>query len=62
MTTTQANIDGGRTWHFRALDPDQQSQVLRRLSLAGQFPYTIASATGLSVEQVLLLLAQEQSA
>ena len=50
--------DAARMAHFHALDHDQQAQAIRGLHLTGQSPHTIARTTGLSDEQVQLLLEQ----
>jgi hypothetical protein len=52
--------DVARMQHFRALEHDQQLQAIRRLGIAGQSPQTIARATGLSVEAIASLLAEEE--
>lgn len=44
--------------HFHALDQDQQVAAIRRLAVAGQSVFTIAQATGLSVEMIRLLLEE----
>lgn len=45
--------------HFRAMPHDQQVQAIRRLAAAGQGDHTIARATGLSVEMVRRVLAEQ---
>jgi hypothetical protein len=42
--------------HFLLLDHDQQAQAVRRLAASGLRDYTIATATGLTVEQVRRIL------
>lgn len=37
--------------HFLLLDRNQQAQAIRRLVASGMSEHTVASATGLSVEQ-----------
>ena len=46
--------------HFLLLDRDQQIQTIRRLIASGMNEYTVASACGLSVEQVRKILAEQQ--
>jgi hypothetical protein len=53
---TAAGSSSARMRHFHALDREQQVKAIRRLAAAGQGAHTIAHATGLSVEQVRLLL------
>jgi hypothetical protein len=45
--------------HFHSLDRDQQAQAIRRLAASGQGDHTIAHATGLSVEQIRRVLAEQ---
>ena len=47
--------------HFLLLDRDQQEQAIRRLVAAGMSEHTVASVTGLSVEQVRRVLAEANS-
>lgn len=51
-----------RMAHFLALDPDQEAQAIGRLAASGASPYAIASATGLSVEMIRRLLAEQKAA
>lgn len=45
--------------HFHVLDQDQQAAAIRRLAATGQGEHTIAHATGLSVEQIRRVLAEQ---
>ncbi|HXR91077.1 MAG TPA: hypothetical protein VN750_12460 [Steroidobacteraceae bacterium] len=47
--------------HFVTLDQAQQAEAIRRLHAAGQTPHTIAAATGLSVEQIGIILAEARA-
>jgi hypothetical protein len=42
--------------HFHAMPQAKQEAAIRRLAAAGQSAYTIAAATGLSVEQIRRVL------
>jgi hypothetical protein len=66
----QTVTDGGRGFnigwsadprmvHFRVLSQPEQAGAIRRLAAAGHSAHAIASATGLSVEQVRQVLAEE---
>jgi DNA invertase Pin-like site-specific DNA recombinase len=44
--------------HFLLLDREQQESAIRRLAAAGMPEYTIATATGLSVEQVRRVIGE----
>ena len=46
--------------HFLLLDREQQESAIRRLVASGMAEYTIATATGLSLEQVRNVLADRQ--
>jgi DNA invertase Pin-like site-specific DNA recombinase len=48
--------------HFHALSCHEQAQAIRDLAASGQGKHTIADATGLSVEQVRRVLAQQEAA
>lgn len=48
--------------HFTTLDRDQKAQAIRRLAAIGQSEYTIASATGLAVEFIRRVLAEQEAA
>jgi hypothetical protein len=48
--------------HFLLLDRDAQESAIRRLAASGMRDYTIAAATGLSVEQVRRILGTTQTA
>jgi DNA invertase Pin-like site-specific DNA recombinase len=48
--------------HFLLLDREQQESAIRRLIASGMPEHTIATATGLSVEQVRRVLSQQPSA
>jgi hypothetical protein len=48
--------------HFHALDREQQAEAIRRLAAAGQGEHTIAHATGLSVEMIRRVLAEQAAA
>ncbi len=50
-------LDSARMLHFRALEHEQQTEAIRRLAAMGQSEFTIARATGLSVEMVKRILA-----
>lgn len=52
------DMDALARMHFHALDQDQQVAAIRRLAIAGQSVFTIAQATGLSVEMIRLLLGE----
>jgi hypothetical protein len=54
--------DADRMLHFRALHRDQQLEAIRRLANAGQSEHTIAGATGLSVEMIRRILAEQETA
>jgi hypothetical protein len=55
------NADDTRMQHFRCLDQAEQAAAIRRLRVAGQSEYSIAAATGLSVEQICCVLAAAPS-
>lgn len=55
------NLDALRMLNFNLLDHDQQQRAIRDLSKSGQSDHTIATATGLAVEQVRRILAEPQS-
>ena len=46
--------------HFHALSSQEQAQAIRRLAASGQGEHTIAHATGLSVEQIRRVLAEQE--
>jgi len=48
-----------RRLHFVTLSRDEQEAAIRRLAASGQGVATIAAATGLSIDQVQRVLAQE---
>ena len=45
--------------HFSTLTHEEKTAAIRRLAASGQGVYTIAAATGLSVEQVRRILSPE---
>jgi hypothetical protein len=49
-------------FHFLLLDRAEQESAIRRLVASGMPEYTIATATGLSIEQVRRVLSQWASA
>lgn len=51
-----------RMYHFLLLSHDDQLSAVRRLHKAGMGDYVIASAAGISVEQVRRLLAEDREA
>ena len=55
------NIDIARMTAFHALDRQQQVEAITRLAVLGMSEHTIASATGLSVEMIRLLLQSEDT-
>lgn len=48
--------------HFNVLDHEQQRQAIARLAATGMSDYGISHATGLAVEQVRRVLAEQQPA
>jgi len=48
--------------YFLLLTPEQQQESVRRLSRSGMGNYSIAAATGLSVEQMRRVLALPEAA
>ena len=50
------STDEARMRHFRTLTRSAQEAAIRRLRAVGQSEWTIARATGLSVEMVRLIL------
>jgi hypothetical protein len=63
MSASAADPDwDARMFHFRALDHALQAQAIRRLATAGHTDHTIARATGLSVEMVQRILADQEIA
>lgn len=61
MSTTSGKLmyDQQARDHFALLPHDQQAQAIRRLAAAGQGDHTIARATGLSVEMIRRVLAEQ---
>jgi DNA invertase Pin-like site-specific DNA recombinase len=51
--------DAAARMHFTVLSREEQASAIRRLAATGQGEHTIARATGLSVEQVRRILADE---
>lgn len=47
--------------HFLLLDRDQQAAAIRRLVACGMSEHTAAAASGLSVEQIRKILAEQTS-
>jgi DNA invertase Pin-like site-specific DNA recombinase len=47
--------------HFLLLDRNQQAQAIRRLVASGMSGHTVATATGLSVEQVRRVLGAPET-
>lgn len=48
--------------HFNTLSHAERCAAIRRLSVCGQTDTTIAAATGLSVEMIRLILADQERA
>jgi hypothetical protein len=48
-----------RMWHFQLMSYDEQCAAIRRLASSGMGHYTIAAATGLSVEMVRKILGRQ---
>lgn len=48
--------------HFNVLDPEQQAQAIGRMATSGHGPETISRATGISVEAIRALLANQETA
>jgi hypothetical protein len=55
------SLDAARMTHFLALDHEQPRQAIARLALLGQSEHSIARATGLSVEMVKRILAEDRA-
>jgi hypothetical protein len=52
-------LDSARMLHFRGLEHAQQAEPVRRLAALGQSEFTIARATGLSVEMIQRVLGEQ---
>lgn len=50
--------DVDRMRHFHCLTREQQAEAVRRLRACGHTEHTIASATGLAVEQIRRVLSE----
>lgn len=65
MTRTVAgSLDYGALarLHFTTLDTDAKAAAIRRLAATGQSATTIAAATGLAVEMIRRILAEDAGA
>lgn len=61
MNTAELSYDVHARDHFHAMPADQQHGAIRCLAAAGHSDYTIANATGLSVEMVRRLLSEREA-
>lgn len=51
--------DTNRMAHFHALAREQQAEAIRRLAATGMSEHSMAHATGLAVEQIRRVLAEQ---
>jgi hypothetical protein len=57
-----ASHDDGRMNYFLLLTPDEQRAAIHRMHRAGMGDYTLAAATGLSVEMIRRILGPTEPA
>jgi hypothetical protein len=54
------DMEAYRRLHFHSLDAQAQTDAIRRMAATGQGDHTIANATGLSVEFIRQILADNK--